>query len=64
MNSNGVALARLFIYLANIKQFPTSVKAASIVAGMNQDDIEQALSSTIYNVSNGKVYCEGVKKVG
>lgn len=53
INANG--LARLFIYLANIKSFPTPLKAAAIVSGIPEEDMEKAIGQSIYLVKDGQI---------
>lgn len=57
ISANG--LARLFIYLANIKNFPTPLKAAAIVSGIPEEDMGKAIGESIYIVKDGQILYKG-----
>lgn len=67
MGSNEVGLARLFIYLANIKSFPTPLRAASCVSGMDEDEIKNFINNCPSNFTvkdDNKIYLKEMRKVG
>lgn len=52
-------LHRLFKYLSHVKRYPTSLRAASVVSGVEEEVIEGIINSIPwigYKVENGKIH--------
>jgi hypothetical protein len=64
VGSNEFGLTRLFEYLANIKNYPTPLRAASCVSGIAEESIKNLLSQgNPYVVIGDKIHVQEVKKV-
>lgn len=43
-----IGMARLFEFLGNCSQFPVSIKAASTISGVPEDEVTRVLKSSLY----------------
>lgn len=59
-----LGLIRLIRYLMHIKTFPTSIKAASIVSGIPEQEIPRVLKGTAFEVIYDVIIVQEVSKVG
>lgn len=52
-------LYRLFKYLSHVKRYPTSLRAASVVSGVEEEVIEGIINSIPwigYKIADGKIH--------